>query len=209
MTNKPELKPCPFCGGEPEFYPNYIEGEENFVECSNAKCQATNGYVRRTPEEALSAWNTRAELAALSSDEVEEAFYYITPPPENHSFISFSANNLRGYVSTLRAHIYKLEDQVKQQQWQPIETAPKDGTYIFATDVGNHPISKEPWVGDACYWNGRSFDNDSDSLDERDWWKPTLWMPMPPPPHKDTCVVCGHVHVGLACPTLSVISTRE
>lgn len=71
MTNKPEIKPCPFCGGEAEFYPNYIEGEENWVECCNAKCQATNGYVRRTPEEALSAWNTRAEPAAPSSDEVE------------------------------------------------------------------------------------------------------------------------------------------
>jgi len=71
MTNKPELKPCPFCGGEAEFYPNDIEGEENWVECCNAKCQATNGYVRRTPEEALSAWNTRSEPAAPSLDEVE------------------------------------------------------------------------------------------------------------------------------------------
>jgi len=79
MTNQPEIKPCPFCGGEAEFYPNDIEGEENWVECCNAKCQATNGYVRRTPEEALSAWNTRTEPAApapLPDVEIPEGFKY-------------------------------------------------------------------------------------------------------------------------------------
>lgn len=150
------------------------------------------------------------EPSATSSDEVDTHI---------NSLYNDALSSRDGYgnahddAKAIRAHIAALEADNKRlreaEQWQPIETAPKDGTYIFATDVGNHPISKEPWVGDVCYWNGRSFDNDSDSLDERDWWKPTLWMPMPPPPHKDTCVVCGHVHVGLACPTLSVTSTRE
>lgn len=200
MTNQPELNPCV---GAVEaladaMADDWVENNGNYSIIGVIECLNKLGYTI-----------TRAEPVAPSSDEVEEAFSYITPHPENHSFISFSSNKLRGCVNTLRAHIYNLEAQVKQQQWQPIETAPKDGTYILATTVGNHPISKEPWIGDVCYWDGRSFDNDSDSLDERDWWKPTLWMPMPPPPHKDTCVVCGHLHVGLACPTLSVISTCE
>ncbi len=162
------------------------------------------------------------EPSATSSDEVEKAlakaarnlgWLEALPPYGDKDTRKAAADEMCSALTELRAHIAALEADNKRlreaEQWQPIETAPKDGTYIFATDVGNHPISKEPWVGDACYWNGRSFDNDSDSLDERDWWKPTLWMPMPPPPHKDTCVVCGHVHVGLACPTLSVTSTRE
>jgi hypothetical protein len=57
-------------------------------------------------------------------------------------------------------------------QWQPIETAPKDGTLILAID-GLKMIARPSWYfapsSQTFGWlkdNGR-------------YWKPTHWQPMP------------------------------
>ena len=61
-------------------------------------------------------------------------------------------------------------------EWQPIETAPKDGTDFLAySDACN--------VYGVAYWNtfhhaGYLVCNDS----ARDFFNPTHWMPLPPPP---------------------------
>lgn len=49
-----------------------------------------------------------------SSDEVEAAFAYITPHPENHSAISLSADKLRAHGDTLRAHIATQDEKIKE-----------------------------------------------------------------------------------------------
>jgi len=64
----------------------------------------------------------------------------------------------------------------KRPLWQPIETAPKDGTTIFA--YGAWPMF--PTVPDVCFCN---WDEDEQ------WWAfdgeemlLTHWMPLPEPP---------------------------
>lgn len=65
MSDK--LKPCPFCGGQGDYY--YIMTmRKHWIGCHNCNC-ATDGYD--TEEEAIEAWNTRAELTF--PDEVQEA----------------------------------------------------------------------------------------------------------------------------------------
>ncbi len=54
--------------------------------------------------------------------------------------------------------------------WQPIETAPKDGTEILTWDGNEHQIL---WWLDAVGWVG-----DDDFLDKL----PTYWQPLPEPP---------------------------
>lgn len=60
--------------------------------------------------------------------------------------------------------------------WQPIETAPKDGTQILAWDGFNFDLCEwsapERRPQDACWW----IDNDKGSM------HPTHWQPLPPPP---------------------------
>lgn len=51
-----ELKPCPLCGGVSEV--RTIDGER-YVRCRNLECD-TVGPSRRTPEEAVEAWNRRS-----------------------------------------------------------------------------------------------------------------------------------------------------
>ncbi|ENR6206171.1 Lar family restriction alleviation protein [Serratia marcescens] len=61
-----ELKPCPFCGGEPEHYPD--GAEEGFVlMCFGEGCfMNTFGYA--TAEEAETAWNRRAVMPAAAPE---------------------------------------------------------------------------------------------------------------------------------------------
>jgi hypothetical protein len=85
-------------------------------------------------------------------------------------------------------------------QWQPIETAPKDGTYVlvFRMDCGVTPIvhvafynsekdwgefgfmtgeTKEDYIG---WWSYTRSSVTQEKLD--DHWTPTHWMPLPEPP---------------------------
>jgi hypothetical protein len=64
-------------------------------------------------------------------------------------------------------------------EWQPIETAPRDGTHVLGYEDGemtvihwsDHPPTSSYKGG---YWNN-IYCNDGE------WW-PTHWMPLPPPP---------------------------
>ena len=78
-------------------------------------------------------------------------------------------------------------------EWQPIETAPKDGQVILV--VSNFGGNFHPYVGIA-HWEGDCKDNDLWRAGMPDEWrdaegrgdeilgfhKPTHWMPLPKPP---------------------------
>ena len=75
----------------------------------------------------------------------------------------------------------------KQDQWQPIETAPKDGTYILCI-VNNSRPSIVHW---GCYFDKGMFGCDPETFmseeEFEDYWnnvsyEPTHWMPLPTPP---------------------------
>lgn len=53
----PELKPCPFCGGEGDWYE--VKPGYGYVSCDT--CDATIGCFDALPkQDAIDAWNTRA-----------------------------------------------------------------------------------------------------------------------------------------------------
>lgn len=57
-----ELEPCPFCGGEATFV-DAGSGLNYYVGCADDSCCgfAEVGWAFKTREEAVAAWNTRAE----------------------------------------------------------------------------------------------------------------------------------------------------
>jgi len=61
-------------------------------------------------------------------------------------------------------------------QWQPIETAPKDGTEIL-TIRSNGFIGKGVWYDNPFGRKDTVIENASGK-----WWSVTHWMPLPAPP---------------------------
>ena len=56
-------------------------------------------------------------------------------------------------------------------EWQPIDTAPKDGTYILCWELD--------WGTELMMWLPSGWDN-GDTMSRQTW--PTHWMPAPRPP---------------------------
>lgn len=74
-------------------------------------------------------------------------------------------------------------------EWQPIETAPKDGSEIFVwgtvedspyarPHIGSEGLERVAWAGDG-WWI---------TSPQCDAWvpEPSHWMPLPPPPAQGT-----------------------
>ena len=57
---EPDLKPCPFCGGEAIAHPCALEGDDHDVGCFNGECPVEPHTWAETKDEAIAAWNTRA-----------------------------------------------------------------------------------------------------------------------------------------------------
>lgn len=58
--------------------------------------------------------------------------------------------------------------------WRPIETAPRDGTYI----LGNKRFIDAGWSPRVMYWDKGQWFSDPAGYVQ----KPELWRPLPPPP---------------------------
>lgn len=120
-----ELKPCPFCGGEPE---TLVSGDDvdlwAYVSCSICDAQGKEVYFsdggRTAKQVAAEYWNNRAN------------------------------------------------------EWQPIETAPKDASRILIYD--------DEFGRGIVYWhlNRKCWCSDEDSI--LDYWEPTHWQPLPEVP---------------------------
>lgn len=68
-------------------------------------------------------------------------------------------------------------------EWQPIETAPKDGTIILGYDDSGVVAAMRfvvPMYGGHPEWELAELSWPNDSMSAY----PTHWMPMPPPPQQ-------------------------
>ena len=77
----------------------------------------------------------------------------------------------------------RAENKPALTQWQPIETAPKDGRWILVW-APDHNVEKVGWCNkpEGGYWSPLLMDPfDSSPL----YYKPTHWMPLPPPPSEE------------------------
>jgi hypothetical protein len=63
--------------------------------------------------------------------------------------------------------------------WQPIETAPRDGTEILT-------VRSNGYIQNAK-WYDNPFGRKDTVIDDADgkWWPVTHWMPLPPPPTEE------------------------
>ena len=73
-------------------------------------------------------------------------------------------------------------DGVALQGWQPIESAPKDGTWVILYDAEQyHPVHVRNWR--TAETNGRLISGWWDEYSQyRPSFRPTHWKPLPHPP---------------------------
>ena len=69
----PELKPCPFCGGEPMIYDTepYKHLLANFPDHPGStiiECGCGCGLIDESRETVIARWNTRADSAAVTAE---------------------------------------------------------------------------------------------------------------------------------------------
>jgi hypothetical protein len=87
--------------------------------------------------------------------------------------------------STSSGYTSKIENcQVVDLRWQPIETAPKDGTRVLVTWAGDHAAAGYVRIAQFCALGGktrRAWMSDCDSEPGR-IMKPSYWQPLPAPP---------------------------
>ena len=86
-------------------------------------------------------------------------------------------------IGNLDEFIKDVQDDAKPQ-WQPIETAPKDGSDVFAWG----PRWKQPDYihfrnGEWCEWVGPDT-GEWEPITFSEPFLPTHWMPIPEPPKK-------------------------
>ena len=97
-----ELKPCPFCGGEAEYFsrPNtlfmWAHEVDHWVSCASDDCLADMGLYAEK-DRAIAAWNRRADLheAELARLRARNA--------EMDSALNAIAYFERGYAPEIRA----------------------------------------------------------------------------------------------------------
>lgn len=63
MDGKPDLRPCPFCGGNAELktYRDNLRGDKFAAMCQKTDCPGRTYKRRETPKAAINAWNRRVE----------------------------------------------------------------------------------------------------------------------------------------------------
>ena len=120
---------------------------------------------------------------------------------ESDELIKYQFSHTKEAMSCLqRLHDLSLEaaDALQALErvpmtWQPIETAPKDGTQVMLTNgisvAHGNWLHAEPFIREIRDLEGRYIDQDES--DGYDGWidfiggmmpEPTLWMPLPTPP---------------------------
>lgn len=93
-------------------------------------------------------------------------------------------------IDTLHRAAAELDRLHALTAWQPIETAPKDGTNIraYGTRHGSWGYSEDELVSIDAAWHGtgRRWIDVRDQAFIQRRFTPTHWMPLPTPPERTT-----------------------
>ncbi len=185
------------------------EGEQAAVEYVKGVAEQIASGLNEAPElmallnsanANADSWQSRALTAEKERDEARqtaEAFSNLMmncADTLRSRGISASVGPLDIRVIELAKRADRLlteRDALKREveaRWQPIETAPKDGTEI----LGFHPewiyCEFSPRGVRSCIYDGELWhsstwrDDDSDILNHCSGQAPLLWQPLPPPP---------------------------
>lgn len=111
------------------------------------------------------------QMIHAAARELEQRIHYATPLPQD-TWLRIAGAALEAGLA-VSFHI--------QQDWQPIASAPKDGTKILACREGGR-VSIWRWSDDRYAKQPRPFWSSMNSKTTDRANQPTHWMPLPAPP---------------------------
>lgn len=176
-----ELLCCPFCGSDELSHGAQDSGtgdERGVVQCH--VCDAA--MLAEWEDEAIAAWNRRAHVVPVYPKEAVERLSSYADWLENERemtpYVALGAGQKAADLRTLLAHV-TAPAMNSRDEWWPIETAPKDGTWVLAHGDGqgweNCTFVCE-WAEDLGGYTGWQ-EVPGDKLAH-----PTHWMPLPSAP---------------------------
>lgn len=137
------LAPCPFCGGEAEIERVGDARKSTIYSCTNCGCSLETGeqfnhgaaWNRRSPPAAVPDGWRRLLLAAKILYQHSEACV------TNHRDRNIKVFGLPGWLADCKKDIESAQESLSAAPaapngWQPIETAPKDGTEFLGFGGG-------------------------------------------------------------------------
>lgn len=83
---KIDLLPCPFCGRKPK---SIVNIQMYAIGCSFSKCHVYPCVVKKTPEEAAKAWNTRASGWIPCSERLPEKDMSVLISAQGHRITAY------------------------------------------------------------------------------------------------------------------------
>lgn len=184
MTTPEKLAECPFCGAHTAYTAPPALGKGRWVvQCDDCRAEGPTSSDNSDAgeDEAIASWNQRTRPAP-APDVVGElgALVAASGPIVIDALgddlawkpLDDTATDYWTILTALRA---------PDQGWQPIETAPKDGTWVLGVVSGIHH-NGEHYIPAVVHWdNGLWTENETAGSDDEDWHL-THWMPLPLPP---------------------------
>jgi len=173
-----ERDDCQICCGSK----GGVRGNENMVSgiiCCDF-CHA-DGSAQRLADS--SGWEAGAEAMREAAANHARAQFDDRPrSPDSMDFVDGYDRATRDAEQRIRALPLPPPSPSNSSGWQPIETAPRDGTEVILWDGAFRMIGH--WTGDQkdpeCSPDGWVRDFCTDPMHE-----PTHWQPLPPPPSKE------------------------
>lgn len=202
LTTKPKLLPCPFCGGQPEVIREGTRRYSTIIACSNCGCRLESGnegdqygdaWNSRHPPEARECKDcdklmTERDFAEATCDKLVHSIECLHGEEfGEHSSGNFPWENAIEFLETA------IDRKVSHEPsgWQPIETAPRDGSRILLCAnlqvkdrIGAGRYSVEPYISDGRGIIGAAegFQGDGDQCIPSNQDVFTHWMPLPSAP---------------------------
>lgn len=151
MNTSETLLPCPFCGGEPTYVTNPAQ-DNGFHAIRCEVCAYQTRYVINPRK----IWQTRAVPPSPVVDVEKEITSILTAVyPDMREAVR---KDLERIFATFR--LATIPDG-----WQPIATAPKDGTPILLSIAGSDYYSRSGWWSDRFdSWVCRETETEATSL---------------------------------------------
>lgn len=200
MSEAPELKPCPFCGGEAVTVFDHTDEA-----CHAYGCRTCSVWVDRyTADDPIAAWNRRADLVAAPSVTVKPLEWADLGDGTFRALLPIIGSirvepygccdwwevlwSMPGQCDKLIPDVFDSPDDAKaaaQADYEArilaaIQIAPAPGWQTIATAPVGIPVLAYCYGGEILMTRITKHGEDEYAR------TPDLWMPLPKPPTKDS-----------------------